>query len=69
MRAVNSIYIPCNHLVEEALATAFDHADLTLFDRLLDVTAHPYYERPGLEDYAQPAPHEFTACYKTFCGT
>ena len=69
MRAVNPIYIPRNHLVEEALAAASDHADLTLFERLLDVIAHPYDERPGLEDYAQPAPREFTACYKTFCGT
>ena len=69
MRAVNPIYIPRNHLVEEALAAASDHADLTLFERLLDVIAHPYDERPGLEDYAQSAPREFTACYKTFCGT
>ncbi len=69
MRAVNPIYIPRNHLVEEALTAAFDHADLTLFERLLDVIAHPYDERPGLEDYSQPAHREFTACYKTFCGT
>lgn len=69
MRAANPIYIPRNHLVEEALAAASDHADLTLFERLLDVIAHPYDERPGLEGYAQPAPREFTACYKTFCGT
>ncbi len=69
MRAVNPIYIPRNHLVEEALAAASDHADLTLFERLLDVLAHPYQERVGLEEYAQPAPREFTAGYKTFCGT
>ena len=69
MRTVNPIYIPRNHLVEEALTAAFDHADLTLFERLLDVIAHPYDERPGLEDYAQPAHREFTVCYQTFCGT
>ena len=69
MRAVNPIYIPRNHLVEEALAAAFDHDDLTLFERLSEVIAHPYDERPGIEDYAQPAPREFTICYKTFCGT
>ena len=68
MRAVNPIYIPRNHLVEEALAAAFDN-DLTLFERLLDVIERPYDERPELKDYAQPAPREFTACYKTFCGT
>ena len=69
MRAVNPIYIPRNHLVEEALAAATDQADLSLFERLLDVIAHPYQERSSLEDYANPAPQEFTACYKTFCGT
>jgi uncharacterized protein YdiU (UPF0061 family) len=69
MRAVNPIYIPRNHLVEEALAAASDHADLTLFERLLDVITHPYEERVGLEDYTQPASREFTARFKTFCGT
>ena len=69
MRAVNPIYIPRNHRVEEALASASDDGDLTLFERLLDVITHPYDERPGLEGYSQPAPREFTACYKTFCGT
>jgi uncharacterized protein YdiU (UPF0061 family) len=68
MRSVNPIYIPRNHLVEDALAAATNN-DLTLFERLLEVIAHPYDEKPGLEDYAQPAPCEFTAGYKTFCGT
>lgn len=69
IRAVNPIYIPRNHLVEEALAAASDDGNLTLFERLLDLVAHPYDERPGCEDYAKPAPREFTARYKTFCGT
>ncbi len=69
MRDVNPIYIPRNHLVEEALKSASDDADLTLFAQLLDVTSDPFTERPGLEAYAEPASREFTACYKTFCGT
>lgn len=69
MRAVNPIYIPRNHLVEEALTAASDHGDLTPFEQLLDVITKPYEERSGLENYAQPAPSEFTVCYKTFCGT
>jgi len=69
MRAVNPIYIPRNHLVEEALTAATDHSNLDLFDRLLDVIGRPFTERAGMEHYAQPAPREFTACYKTFCGT
>lgn len=69
MRSVNPIYIPRNHLVEAALDAASDRGDLTLFERLLDVIAHPYSERSGLEEFAKPAPREFTSCYKTFCGT
>ena len=69
MRAVNPIYIPRNHRVEEALTVATDEGDLTLFRKLLDVITNPYDERPEFEDYSQPAPREFTACYKTFCGT
>ena len=54
---------------EEALAAATDEADLTLFARLLEVVTDPYAERGGHEAYAQPASRNFTACYKTFCGT
>ena len=69
LRAVNPIYVPRNHLVEEALAAAVDRGDLGLFEKLLDVISHPYDEILGLESYAQPAAGEFTARYKTFCGT
>ncbi len=69
MRSVNPIYIPRNHLVEEALAAATDNADLEPFERLLAVLTHPYEERPELASYAQPAPGKFTDRYKTFCGT
>ena len=70
MRAANPIYIPRNHLVEEALEAASDHADLAPFERLLDVITHPFEERSEHEQrYAQPAPREFTDCYQTFCGT
>jgi uncharacterized protein YdiU (UPF0061 family) len=55
--------------VEEALAAASDRGDLELFERLLDVVANPFEERPGLEIYAQPATPEATASYRTFCGT
>ena len=69
LRASNPLYIPRNHLVEDALTAATDQDDLSLFERLLEVVSLPYQERQGLEDYARPAPKEFTACYKTFCGT
>jgi uncharacterized protein YdiU (UPF0061 family) len=68
MDRVNPVYIPRNHLVEEALdaATAGDLAPLHL---LLDAVARPFDERPGLERYAAPAPEAFGTSYQTFCGT
>jgi uncharacterized protein YdiU (UPF0061 family) len=68
MDRVNPIYIPRNHLVEEALEAATD-GDLAPFERLVDVLARPFDERPGLEAYAEPAPAAFAAEYCTFCGT
>ena len=67
MDRVNPLYIPRNHLVEEALAAATD-GDLSPLDRLLDAVSDPYNERPGLDRYAAPAPAEFEN-YVTFCGT
>jgi len=67
MDRVNPAYVPRNHLVEEALATA-TAGDLEPFQRLLDVVAHPFDERPGAEAYAEPAPPELGP-YRTFCGT
>jgi len=67
MDRVNPVYIPRNHLVEEALAAATG-GDLDLFVRLLDAVGTPYDERPGLERYAAPAPTDF-GTYQTFCGT
>jgi uncharacterized protein YdiU (UPF0061 family) len=67
MDRVNPIYIPRNHLVEEALTAATD-GDLTPFDNLVNAVTAPYDERPGLERYAEPAPGDF-GDYRTFCGT
>ncbi|CAM4279352.1 hypothetical protein MB901379_01400 [Mycobacterium basiliense] len=64
---VNPIYIPRNHLVEEAL-TAATEGDLDLVQRLLTAVTSPYLERAGLERYASPAPEDFGS-YRTFCGT
>ncbi len=67
MNSVNPLYIPRNHKVEEALQRAVA-GDLTKFDKLLMVLANPFEERPGLEEYASPAPADFGP-YTTFCGT
>ncbi|MGX5654909.1 protein adenylyltransferase SelO [Geodermatophilus nigrescens] len=65
MDRVNPVYVPRNHLVEEALAAA-TAGDLAPFDRLVDVVSRPFEERPGLERYAEPGP---AGPYVTFCGT
>ena len=67
MDRVNPVYIPRNHLVEEALSAATD-GDLDPLRQLLDVLVDPFHERPGLERYAAPAPTDF-GIYRTFCGT
>ena len=69
LREANPVYIPRNHLVEEALAAASDHGDLGPLNALLEVLRDPFTDREGLERYAAPAPAEVTACYRTFCGT
>jgi uncharacterized protein YdiU (UPF0061 family) len=67
MNAVNPIYIPRNHKVEEALQSAIT-GDMTKFEKLLTVLANPFEECLGLEEYASPAPANFGP-YRTFCGT
>ncbi|GAA2875879.1 YdiU family protein [Pseudonocardia halophobica] len=67
MDRVNPIYVPRNHLVDEAL-TAAVAGDRGPWDRLLEVLARPFEERPGLEAYALPAPPSFGS-FRTFCGT
>jgi uncharacterized protein YdiU (UPF0061 family) len=67
MDRVNPVYIPRNHLVEEALTAGTD-GDLAPLQRLLSAIARPFDERPGLERYASPAPQDFGR-YRTFCGT
>ncbi|MFK7966703.1 MAG: YdiU family protein [Burkholderiaceae bacterium] len=67
MRLVNPIYIPRNHLVEQALEAA--HAnDYAPFDTLLHAVTHPFDESAGTSAYAQPAPLD-SGPYQTFCGT
>jgi len=68
MDQVNPVYIPRNHLVEEALddATA---GDLSTYERLISAVTAPFDVRPGFEDHAKPAPASFGSGYQTFCGT
>ena len=66
MNRINPIYIPRNHLVEEALKAAVG-GDLEPFHKLLAVLAHPFTEQDGAEAYALPAPVGAPR-HVTFCG-
>ncbi|MCU1344832.1 MAG: hypothetical protein JWL70_1098, partial [Acidimicrobiia bacterium] len=67
MDGLNPLYIPRNHMVEAALASATE-GDLEPFRKLVQVLAQPFTERPGLEAYTAPAPST-SVPYQTFCGT
>lgn len=67
MDRVNPVYIPRNHLVEEALAAA-TAGDLDPLGRLIEAVTRPFDARRGLERYALPAPEELGR-YVTYCGT
>jgi uncharacterized protein YdiU (UPF0061 family) len=69
LRAVNPIVIARNHRVEEALAAGVERDDLAPLHRLLDALSEPFVERAEFADLAEPAPAQFTAGYRTFCGT
>ena len=68
MRAANPVYIPRNHLVEQALTAATEEGDLKPLHGLLDALRDPYTPRDGLEAFAAPDP-QGGAGYRTFCGT
>jgi uncharacterized protein YdiU (UPF0061 family) len=69
MRAVNPVYIPRNHLIEEAIRAAIENDDFQPFETLLDVLAYPYEKQDSVPlRYESPAePGE--RVLKTFCGT
>lgn len=66
MDAINPVYIPRNHAVEDAL-TAATVGDLAPLTRLTDAVTRPFDERDGLADLAAPGPEGDT--YVTYCGT
>lgn len=68
MRAVNPLYIPRNHLVEQMIEAAVERDDYAPFHTLNEVLARPFDEQPGRERYATPAPPD-EQVYRTFCGT
>ena len=64
--AINPIYVPRNHLVEEALAQAVA-GDLDPFMQMLERVTHPYERVDGADRFAEPG--DPAPGYRTYCGT
>ena len=69
LRSANPVYIPRNHLVEEALEAASESGDMAPFERLLRILKRPFVEQTGCERFAMADSAERQASYRTFCGT
>lgn len=68
MLALNPVFIPRNHLVEEVIRAAVDCNDLAPFHRLAERLTQPFDYDPADARYATPpAAGEEVLC--TFCGT
>ncbi len=65
MDRVNPVYVPRNHLVEQALDAAVG-GDLRPVEELVEVLRRPFDERPDRARYAEPGP---AGTYVTYCGT
>ena len=68
MYAVNPVYIPRNHLVEEAISAAETQQDLEPFNRLVDILVNPFEFSHDNARYALP-PRPEQVVRQTFCGT
>ncbi len=67
MAAANPVFIPRNHRIEEAIASAVA-GDMAPFERLVDVLAKPFQDQPDAADLRRP-PEPAEVVHQTFCGT
>jgi uncharacterized protein YdiU (UPF0061 family) len=68
MNMHNPVFIPRNHLIEQALDEAVN-GNMSLFLKLLDIVSHPYIYQKNLEKFMEPSDADFERSYQTFCGT
>ena len=69
MVGTNPLYVPRNHLVENAIQDAVTDQNFEPFYMLLAAVTNPYEREQGFEHLEQPAPMAFAANFQTFCGT
>ena len=68
MYARNPVFIPRNHLIEEAIQTAVEEGNFNLFHQIIDILMHPFEYKVSLKKYAlTPRPEQVVK--ETFCGT
>jgi len=68
MRRANPLFIPRNHLVEEAIRAGEDSNDFAAFNALVDLLSNPPQELGDRTKYATP-PRPEQVVRQTFCGT
>jgi uncharacterized protein YdiU (UPF0061 family) len=68
MYAVNPVYIPRNHLVEEVIQAAEKQQDFEPFHKLIDILAVPFEFDQTITRHALP-PRPEQVVTQTFCGT
>ena len=68
MKKYNPVFIPRNHLVDEAIKKAVI-GDMSSFNKLLEILKKPYKNIYGLEEFMQPPSPNFEECFQTYCGT
>ena len=56
MDRVNPRYVLRNYLAQQAISRAEEVREFGEIDRLLDLLRDPFTDRPGMEEYARPAP-------------
>ena len=67
MLAVNPLYIPRNHLVQEMIEAAY-RGEFGPFEALMQVLSRPFDEQAGREAFTLP-PEPDQMVERTFCGT
>jgi uncharacterized protein YdiU (UPF0061 family) len=68
MYLANPVFIPRNHLVEEAIEAAETRQDFKPFHELVGILAQPFEFKNALARYATP-PRPEQVVRQTFCGT
>lgn len=68
MNKQNPVFIPRNHLVEQALDEA-SNGKMSLFLKLLSIITQPYKYQNTPDKFREPSDFNFERSYQTFCGT